>query len=61
MADDKTKRGVADRSKVAAEQNHEVRHLAEKFGISTDQARALIDQYGNNREKLETAARRLAG
>lgn len=48
MADDKTKRVVADRSKVAAEQNHKVRHLAEKFGLSTDHARALIDQYGND-------------
>jgi hypothetical protein len=49
MAADKSKRVVADRSKVAPEQNHEVRHLAEKFGLSTDQARALIDQYGNDR------------
>ena len=49
MADDKTKRVVADRSKVAAEENHEVRDLAEKFGLSADQARALIDQYGNDR------------
>jgi hypothetical protein len=59
MADDKTKRGAADRQKVAGGQDHEVRHLAGKFGISTDQAKTLIEQHGTNRERLEAAARKL--
>jgi hypothetical protein len=60
MADDRTKRGAAERQKVAGGQDHEVRHLAGKFGISTDQAKALVEQYGNNRERLEAAVRKLA-
>ena len=41
MTDDKTKRGASDRRKVAAGQDYEVRHLAEKFGISTDLMMAM--------------------
>lgn len=59
MADDKGRRGAADGQKVAGGQDHEVRYLAGKFGISTDQAKTLVEQYGNNRQRLEAAARRL--
>ena len=58
--DDKTKRGAADRSKVAGGQDYEVRHLAEKFGLSVEQARDLIARHGNDRATLEAAARKLA-
>jgi hypothetical protein len=59
MADDKTKRGGQDRAKAAAGQDYEVRYLAEKHGISPEQARALIEKHGNDRETLDAAARRL--
>jgi hypothetical protein len=49
MAADKSKRVVADRSKVAPEQNHEVRHLAEKFGLSTDQGTQTAGRCGHSR------------
>ena len=58
--DDKTKRGAADRRKVAAGQEYEVQYFARQFGISEEQVRALIDQYGNDRAKLEAAAKRLS-
>jgi hypothetical protein len=60
MADDKTKRGGADRARVAAGEGYEVRYFARKHGISRDQAEQLIKQVGNNREKLNEAAGKLA-
>jgi len=57
--DDHTKRGAADRSKVASGQDYEVRQLAEKFGLSMNQVKDLIAQHGNDRDKLEAAARKL--
>ena len=59
MPDDKSKVGEPDRSRVAADQNYEVRYLAQKFGLSDEQARELIARVGNDREKLDNAAREL--
>lgn len=61
MADDKSKPGGADRKRVAAGQGYEVSYFARKHGISTDQARALINRVGNDREKLNEAAAKLKG
>jgi len=36
-----------------------VRYLAEKHGLSPDQARDLIKKHGNDRATLDAAARRL--
>jgi hypothetical protein len=60
MADDKTKTGRQDRSGVAAEQDYEVRDLADKFDISPAQAKRLIERHGNDRGMLEREARKLA-
>jgi hypothetical protein len=51
MPDDKTKVGEPDRSRVAADQDYEVRQLAEKHGLSLQQALDLIARHGTNREK----------
>jgi hypothetical protein len=59
MADDKTKRGAADRGKVAGDQDYEIERFAVKHGLTTEEARALIARVGNNREKLDEAAREL--
>lgn len=55
MADDKSNTGGADRSRVAGGEDYEVRHFAEKHGISMRDAKALIDAHGNNRDELEKA------
>jgi hypothetical protein len=52
MADDKSKRDQRDRSRVAAEQDFELRYFAQEAGISLDQARDLIERYGHDRETL---------
>jgi len=61
MADSKSKRGGADRSRVAAGEGYEVNYFARKHGITSDQARDIIHKVGNNREKLNAAAEKLKG
>ena len=61
MPDDKSKVGEPDRSRVAADQDYEVRQLFEKHGLSEEQARDLIARIGNDREKLDRAASELSG
>ncbi|KRB80611.1 hypothetical protein ASE00_16315 [Sphingomonas sp. Root710] len=56
MADSKSKRGGADRSRVAAGEGYEVSYFARKHGLSKREAERLIKEVGNNREKLNAAA-----
>jgi acyl carrier protein len=56
MADDKAKRGAADRNRVAASQPYEAAYFAKKHGITQTQARALIKKHGNMRKTLDAAA-----
>ncbi|MEQ1956029.1 DUF3606 domain-containing protein [Mesorhizobium yinganensis] len=60
MADDPGKRDFRDRSRVSAEQEHEVRYFAEQAQITVAQARELIRKHGNDRETLMLEAKRLA-
>ena len=55
MADDRTKTGAADRSRLSADQAHEVGGLAEKFGVSREVARQTILQFGPMRAAVEAA------
>ena len=61
MPDDKTKVGEPDRSRVASDQNYEASQLAQKHGLTQQQARDLIARVGNDREKLDHAAKELSG
>jgi hypothetical protein len=61
MSDDKSKIGMPDRRRVAANDDYEVGYLAEQYGLNREQVRRLIAQVGNHREKLEKAARELMG
>jgi hypothetical protein len=60
MSDDKTMVGGRDRSRVAGGQDYELDDFARKHGISRDQARSLIERFGNDREKLDAAAAQLS-
>ena len=60
MADDKSKQGEQDRSRVAANEPYEVEYFARKHGLHMDQARELIAKVGNNRAALDAAAEALA-
>lgn len=59
MADDTTKRGEPDRSKVAGEEGYEVEYFARKHGITAEQARELIARIGTDRDALDAAAAKL--
>jgi len=45
----------------ASPKSIEVRYLAQKYGLDREQARNLIARVGNDREKLDQAARELIG
>ena len=59
MPDDKSRRGQADRSKVAGGEPYEVGYFARMHGITTQQAEDLIKRHGNDRERLDAAAAKL--
>jgi hypothetical protein len=60
MSDDKSIVGAGDRSRVAAGQDYELDDFAQKHGISREQARSLIERFGNDRKKLDEAAAQLS-
>lgn len=55
----KARGGSRDSSRVAGGQGYEVNYFARKHRITARQARDLIKQVGNNREKLNAAAEKL--
>ena len=61
IPDDKSKVGEPDRRRVSADQDYEVSQLAQKHGLTQQQARNLIARVGNDREKLDQAAKELNG
>jgi len=56
MADDKTKTGAGDRSRVAANEGYELSYFARKHGLTKADAAELIGRVGNDRAKLNQAA-----
>ena len=61
MSDDKTKQDGRDRSRVAGNEEYEVRYFAERHGLSQQQAQQLIERHGNDREALDRAAQQMNG
>ncbi|MDP9812607.1 homogentisate 1,2-dioxygenase [Rhizobium tibeticum] len=59
MADDKSKRGGADRGRVSASEGYEVAYFAKKHGISTEDAKRIIKTHGPDRDACDKAANRM--
>jgi hypothetical protein len=59
MADNKSQRGGADRRTVAGGEGYEVEYFARKHGLNREQAKDLIDRFGNDRETLDAEAEKL--
>jgi uncharacterized protein DUF3606 len=59
MFDDKSNVDQPDRSRVAAIQEYEVRHLAGKYGLSQEYVRDLIARVGNDPVELDRLAKAL--
>ncbi|WP_244785442.1 DUF3606 domain-containing protein [Cupriavidus pauculus] len=53
MADNKAKRGPADRRQVAGGETYEVAYAARKFEKSKEEILKAIEKVGNDREKLK--------
>ena len=43
----------SDRNKVAANQPHELRYIAQKFNVTEDDVKKAIQAVGNSRKKVE--------
>lgn len=48
MSDDLTKRGQQDRSRIAMQEPHEVRHWTETLGVSKEVLQQAVDKVGNS-------------
>jgi hypothetical protein len=53
MSDDTTLRSPQDRSRVAMEQEHEVRYWTERFGVSREDLQRAVDAVGNSVSAIE--------
>jgi hypothetical protein len=53
MADNKDLRDGRDRSRVAGDEEYEIQYIAEKFNVSAEEVRRLIEKVGNSREEIE--------
>ena len=60
MADNTSDVGAQDRSRVAGEEEYEVRYFANKHEITIEQAEELIRTHGNSRAMLDEAADKLS-
>jgi hypothetical protein len=59
MADNRQEVGAPDRSRVADSQHDEARDFAEQHAITIEQARSLLETYGDDRETLNRAVARI--
>ena len=48
MADDPSKRGPQDRSRISTSEDHEVRYWSQKFGVTPEQLKAAVRRVGNS-------------
>jgi uncharacterized protein DUF3606 len=59
MADNKKKRGKADRARVSGSEPYEVYYVARKYGVSADTVRKVIKKVGNMRVKVYAALEKM--
>ena len=59
MADNKKKRGKADRARVSGSEPSEVKYVARKYGVSSDTVRKVIKRVGNSRKKVYAALEKM--
>jgi hypothetical protein len=52
MADDLKKRGAQDRSRIAMEEEHEVRYWTKALGVSKDELASAVARVGNSAEAV---------
>ena len=57
MADDKSKKGPADRTRVNIHEPYEVEYWSGHFHVTPDELRALVGKHGVMADDIEKAAR----
>ncbi|PZR86544.1 MAG: DUF3606 domain-containing protein [Stutzerimonas stutzeri] len=58
MADDTSKRGPQDRSRISLSEDYEVRYWTDKFGISKEQLEDAVKKVGSSADAVEAELRR---
>jgi uncharacterized protein DUF3606 len=58
---EESKKDKRHRSRVARGEDYEVQYLAERTGLSAEQARTLFRRYGNDCQKLMEGAKTMRG
>ena len=53
MSDDKSKKGMQDRTRINTEEDYELRYWSEKSGVSQDQLKAAVKKVGNSVSAVE--------
>jgi hypothetical protein len=53
MADDPSKKGPQDRSRINTSEGHEVRYWSQKFGVSPEELKAAVRKVGNSAKAVE--------
>jgi hypothetical protein len=59
MADDRSRKGAAERSKPSADQRYEIDEEAAKLGVPPSVVQQAIKSVGSERTKVEAEVRRL--
>ena len=57
MADDLSKKGPQDRSRINSDEDYEVRYWCQKFGVSEALLKAAVAKVGNSAEAVEKELR----
>ena len=53
MADDKSKSGGQDRTRIDINQDYEVRDWSKRFGVTAEQLKAAVKSVGSNAKAVE--------
>jgi hypothetical protein len=54
MADNKSLKGVQDRTRINLSEDYEVRYWCEKFGVTADELKAAVKRVGNSAKAVES-------
>jgi hypothetical protein len=55
MADDRTKPGEPDRSRINLNEDYEVRYWCKELRVSPDELQHMVAEHGNSVEKIRAA------
>ena len=57
MADNKSKRGGQDRSRINMTEDYEVRYWSDKFGVSKEELQRAVERVGSSAKAVEQELR----